>query len=59
MDGNAQQDQVRMVCTGGEVGPGAARVENARRCILPIVRARVEQVVVAKELEAGRASARE
>ena len=42
-----------------EVGPGAGRVECTALGLPPIVRLRVEQVVVAEELEACRAFARE
>ena len=42
-----------------EVGPGAGRVECTPLGLLPIVRLRVEQVVVAEEFEACRAFARE
>lgn len=55
----AQHDHVRMVCTKREVGPGAGRVECTALGLPPIVRLRVEQVVVAEELEACRAFARE
>mmetsp|Transcript_33923 Transcript_33923/g.99719 ORF Transcript_33923/g.99719 Transcript_33923/m.99719 type:complete len:224 (+) Transcript_33923:148-819(+) len=55
----SQDDHVSVVGGGGEVGERPRGVEYSVRRALPLVVARVEQIVVPKEVDPRRAAARE